>query len=262
MEHSIAGALRLDNGEAFLRFRLGSADADGDAPDAELLVHPPHPKDIIRMHEKGELYVHPSRLPLTVSVLAMMISNHQTMFNLPKGLRGGWNEQAWAKMKRLLSGVKRPRGQLSITAPTGPPEPPNTAPPSTPEDTFPGATVPSDSHDCHSSSDTSSSNSSEDSKADDKGKKEKGKDANDNKDIKENGKDASDMAKEVLYWKQKYENEVAERIRIEDELIATDTQYHDLDEENFRLRKEIRNLHEQLAAATMQGNCKRKGRYV
>ena len=270
MEHSIAGSLRVGDGEALIRFRFASASVDGDAPNAEHFVHPPHPTEIIRMQENGELYVHPSRLPLTTSVLATMITNQQVIFKHPKGLHGGWSERAWAKMKQLLGGIKRPRGQLSITDSAGPPEPPNTPPPPTPTDTVAGATVPSDKSDSDSStSDKSSSDSSEDEKTDDKGQKENGKDANDkeganpsdNKGKKENGTDANDTERDVLYWKQKYEDEKAERVRIEDELIATSSQYHHLEDEHARLTKENERLLAQLKAATMLGKNERKVRF-
>ena len=250
MDHSIAGSLRVGNGEALLRFRFQGPGAEGECgePEATLLAHPPHPREIMKMYEKGELYVHPTRLPLSCSVLSMMIVNHQAMFNHPKGLRGGWSEQAWAKMKGLLGGIKRSRGQLSITGPTppsappGPPTPPANAthevpntpadPPAPPTNATSGSTgaTPSDSG---STSDSSSSDSDDD-------------------------KETSGAA-DVAYWKQKYEQEMAERIRIEDELGATDEQLQESNAENDRLLAEVRSLREQLGS--MKGNCKRKVRW-
>ena len=287
MDHSIAGSLRVTNGEALLRFRFQSTGAEGEGgePEATVLVHPPNPQEIMKMHEDGDLYVHPTRLPLSKSVLSMMIYNHQIMFKHPTGLEGGWSEQAWVKMKGLLGGVKRPRGQLSIAGPTPPPAPPgpptppaNATPdvPNTPADPpapptnatpgSPGATS-SDSNNSDTTSDSSSSDSDDDKDTsrvvDVAGTDDKGK----NDTLAEN---ADDIDKGASYWKQKYEQEMAERIRLEDELFATDEHCQELDAENNRLLAEIRRLKDtmkvdssdsQHGARSMKGDCKRKVRW-
>ena len=287
MERSIAGDLRIASGEALLRFRYTSGEAPGGETEPDLVVHPPQPREIIRMHAAGELYVHPTRLPLTPSVVSMMIVNVQNSFNLAKGLRGHWHTRAWVKLQENLKAVKRSRGlpPLALTAPPGPPGPPPPPPPPPPTNALfdlpgsppppsnalsaspgsvdpaavvnatPGASDPSCVADVtvpdpcaeqcanQPSADSNSDNSSDTNSSE----------ADDEKASEEKEPQCDDdeaTAVVTLSWQEKYENEFAERVRVENELIDTERQYHELEEECEVLKRDNARLRQILGEAT------------
>eukprot|EP00969_Alexandrium_andersonii_P355200 15443851-Alexandrium_andersonii.AAC.1 len=57
----------------------------------------------------GEVAVHPSRFPVRKAALVIMINNIQAKLKLPKGKKGGWNDEATHLLMELLAKPPRQR---------------------------------------------------------------------------------------------------------------------------------------------------------
>ena len=92
------------NGQGIHRARAISAGrlpthSDPEAPPTREEVH------LRILH--GQLKVHESRLPLTRPALNSMLDYIQVQLNLPRGVNGGWSDQAEDRLADMLAKQKR-----------------------------------------------------------------------------------------------------------------------------------------------------------
>ena len=78
---------------------------------------PPKAQYVVAQCALGTLTLHPSREPLRAQVVGSMIFNVQSKFTLQRGSEGGWNEDAWAELRRILSSPKAVRGAQAAGQP-------------------------------------------------------------------------------------------------------------------------------------------------
>ena len=131
---------------------------------------PPTSAQVLAQIDDGLLDVNHERLPLSKSRLGTAMCNIQRDLTMKTGVGGGWNEEAWRRLKEWLLVVKKARTQpLAILPPPAPPVlqappallalPAPPAPPDVPVDDG-GEKVDDDGDASSSSSSTSSSSTS------------------------------------------------------------------------------------------------------
>ena len=64
-------------------------------------------QEILKCINNGAAKAHPSRLPMTLDVLRLMLNNIQGQFNLQVGTAGAWNSLADARLLELLEKPKK-----------------------------------------------------------------------------------------------------------------------------------------------------------
>lgn len=112
---------------------------------------------------EGQLTVHESRLPLTRPALNSMLDYIQVQLNLPRGINGGWSEQADDRLANMLGKQKRgsaarPMPLALLDAPAG------TCPEQAPQPGSAKDSSSSESPEAGSAKDSSSSESEEGSR--------------------------------------------------------------------------------------------------
>ena len=106
----VQGTVLLNNGGATLQLQL----LGQPRPTQDLPGSPPSAAQILQSIAEGEIVLHHSRMPINAKEIATMICDQQSALGLARGRNGGWNEEAWDRLKKLLAGVKRQRGQATL----------------------------------------------------------------------------------------------------------------------------------------------------
>ena len=91
---SVAGHCDVQGREAILRLTLPTT------PETEVKMCRPSPEDLMLKVNEGSIFVHPIRQPMDRKALHNALGNaSQRMARLPGASRGGWSQEAQARLR-------------------------------------------------------------------------------------------------------------------------------------------------------------------
>jgi hypothetical protein len=199
------------------------------------------------LHQRGEVVVHPTRMPMSAKEFSVIRTNQQTKLRLRAGQQGEWNTEAWKLLKETLEKPKRGYSHIRVGRPLALADvrraalqDQHTEANEDADDTDDSSVDTDDSSDDQAGSDDQSGGS-ENQDAENEG----GTDGSD-----ESHKDEEEDDTVEVNWKTLYEEARGSLVDCQDVMYTTEVAFKQAEESEREARSKCRDLEQQLVQET------------